>query len=542
MPTDLHYLTLTEAVSAIKNGELSPVDFVKALLKRIENIDPQLKAFITVNAEDALTEARKIEGDISKGRELGILCGIPFAIKDIIDVSGSSTTANSKLLLNNLAENDATVVKNLRKAGGICIGKTITHEFAHGGPALDIPFGPARNPWSLSRVTGGSSAGSGSAVASGMVPAAIGTDTGGSIRTPAGLCGIVGLKPTYGLVSRHGVIPNSFSFDHVGPMAWTVEDCAILLQAIAGFDLNDPASANVNVPRYQDALVPDLKGVRIGVVSNFFEEDFPTKDIQRQAISNSLEVFKSLGADIKSTRLRSLQEYRDVKLVIAESETFSVHASNLSSKLNMYGADFRRRVLPACLFTAVDYVNAQRARRRMQAEINKIYENFDVLFTLGAGPAAEIEDHGLSSPWASKMLTTPFNLFGGPAISICNGFDNDGLPLSMQLAARVFDEINILRVAYAYEQATSWRKNRPFSDTNIIAPKINPKYKGVQVSELNEDIGSRSEKLAIEAGLELRGEHLAEFFEGVPYVLDIKERLEREFSYIEEPSNSLVLR
>ena len=527
---------------SIKNGELSPVDYVEALLNRIACTDPQLKAFITVTAEHALNEAKKLEKEISGGREPGILCGIPFAIKDIIDVSGFPTTANSKLLINNLAEKDATVVKKLRDAGGICIGKTITHEFAHGGPALDVPFGPARNPWSVSRVTGGSSAGSGSAVASGMVPAAIGTDTGGSIRTPAGLCGIVGLKPTYGLVSRHGVIPNSFSFDHIGPMTWTVEDCALLLQAIAGFDSKDPASANVKIPNYQDALVPDLKGVRIGVVNNFFEDDFPTNDIQRRAISRSLEVLKDLGARVKTTRLRSLQEYRDVKLVIAETETFSIHASNLASNLNMYGADFRRRVLPACLFTAIDYVNAQRARRRMQAEINRIYENVDVLLTLGAGPAAEIEDHGLNSPWASKMLTTPFNLFGGPAISICNGFDNDGLPISMQLAARVFDETNILKVAYAYEQATSWRKTRPFSDTNIIAPKINPKYKGVQLPELNEDIRSRSEKLAIEAGLDLRGEHLAEFFEGVPYVLGIKERLEREFSYIEEPSNSLVLK
>jgi len=541
MSTELHFRTLAEAALAIRTGELSPVDYMEALLHRIEQEDTNLKAFITVTADQAMEDAKQAEIEITGGNYLGPLHGIPYGIKDIIDVAGVPTTANSHALSNYVPSEDATVVKRLRGAGAIVLGKTITHEFAHGGPDLELPYGPARNPWNLERITGGSSAGSASAVASGMLPAALGTDTGGSIRTTAGLCGIVGLKPTYGLVSRYGVLPNSFSFDHIGPMAWTVKDCALILQVLAGHDPKDPASARAQVPDYAAALKPDIKGLRIGIVRNFFEEDFPTSDAQNAALSEAFKVFADLGAKLTDVRVRSLQEYRGVKLVIAESETLSVHLSDLANKLEKYGADFRRRILPACLFSSLDYVNAQRARRRMQVEIDEIYENVDVLVTLGAGPASKIEDHGLSSPWTSKMLTTPFNLFGGPAMSICTGFDENGLPMSMQVAARTFDEATVLRVAHAYEHATLWRDNRPASASKETPLEIVPKYKGVQVPEIDGDYRRHCERAAEDAGLRLSGEHMAEFLEGVLEAKAIRDHLENEFSYHEEPSNTLAL-
>src|SRR5689334_22709167 len=274
MPSaELHDLTLAEAARLISLRQLSPVEYAENLVARMEALEPQLNAFITRTPDVAMAAARKAEAEIMHGNLRGPLHGMPFALKDIYDTAGILTSGHSRTCIDRVPDEDATSVARLKAAGGVLMGKLATHEFAHGGPSFDLPWPPARNPWNTAHFTGGSSSGAGAAVAAGFVPGALGSDTGGSIRGPAALCGIVGLKPTYGLVSRCGVYANSFSFDHAGPMTWTVEDCAIVLQAIAGHDPNDPASATRPVPDYRAALTGDIKGLRIGVVRHLHEDD-----------------------------------------------------------------------------------------------------------------------------------------------------------------------------------------------------------------------------------------------------------------------------
>ncbi len=300
--------------------------------------------------------------------------GIPFGLKDIYATAGIRTTGHSKTCVDTVPAADATTVRKLYDAGAILTGKLATHEFAHGGPSFDLPWPPARNPWNREHFTGGSSSGSGAAVAAGFVPAALGSDTGGSIRGPAAFCGIVGLKPTYGLVSRHGVYANSYSFDHAGPMTWTVEDCAILLQAIAGHDPQDPASARHPLPDYRAALTGDIRGLRIGVVRHLHEDDCPVSAETGAALEEAFAVFRSLGASLGEVRLRPAQDYYDVKVTIAESELLAVHENALRTRPGDFGEDFLGRVLPAVLIGARDYVQAQRERRRILAEMAPVYD------------------------------------------------------------------------------------------------------------------------------------------------------------------------
>ena len=318
----------------------------------------------------------------------GPMHGIPFALKDIYSTAGIRTTGHSRICLDTVPSADATTVRKLYEAGAVLTGKLATHEFAHGGPSFDLPWPPARNPWNREHFTGGSSSGSGAAVAAGFVPAALGSDTGGSIRGPAALCGIVGLKPTYGLVSRYGVYANSFSFDHAGPMTWTVEDCAIVLQAIAGHDPNDPASATRPVPDYRAALTGDIKGLRIGIVRHLHEDDCAVTQEVSAALEEAFAVLRSLGATLGEVRLRPAQDYYDVKVTIAESELLAVHEQALRTRPGDFGEDFLGRVLPAVLISGRDYVQAQRERRRMLAEMAPVYADFDVLVTATAGAPA----------------------------------------------------------------------------------------------------------------------------------------------------------
>ncbi|MBO0737633.1 MAG: amidase, partial [Alphaproteobacteria bacterium] len=296
MPDELAFLTIAEAARLIERKQLSPVELTTALIRRSEALDPQLNAYLLLTAERALDQARAAERDIMAGGYRGPMHGIPFALKDIYSTAGLRTTGHSKICLDTVPSMDATTVGKLYEAGAVLTGKLATHEFAHGGPSFDLPWPPARNPWNRDHFTGGSSSGSGAAVAAGLVPGALGSDTGGSIRGPAALCGVVGLKPTYGLVSRHGVYANSFSFDHAGPMTWTVEDCAIMLQAIAGHDPNDPASATHPVPNYRAALSRDLKGLRIGVLHHLHEDDCPLTTETSAALQEAFGVLRSLGA------------------------------------------------------------------------------------------------------------------------------------------------------------------------------------------------------------------------------------------------------
>ena len=302
--TDLTQLTIAEAARMIAAGRLSPVELTEALLARITTLDPILNAYLLITADRAMTQARAAETEITAGRSRGPLHGIPFALKDIFATAGIRTTGHSRVCAYTVPTEDAATVARLDAAGGTLLGKLATHEFAHGGPSFDLAWPPARNPWALGHITGGSSSGSGAAVAAGLAPAALGSDTGGSIRLPAALCGIAGLKPTYGLVSRRGVYPNSFSFDNAGPMAWTAEDCAILLQTIAGHDPADPASADRPVPDYRAALSESLQGLRLGVVRHFHEEDIATDPAVGFAFDAAIDTLRQLGATIETIRLR----------------------------------------------------------------------------------------------------------------------------------------------------------------------------------------------------------------------------------------------
>ncbi len=536
MSEELCALTIAETASLIEQGDLSPVTLIEACLQRIEAIGPYLDAFITLTADAALSRAREAEAQIAAGNYLGPLHGIPFGLKDIYDTAGILTSAHSKILIDNIPERDATTTARLYAAGAILLGKLATHEFAHGGPSFDLPWPPARNPWNTDHATGGSSSGSGAAVAAGLVKGALGSDTGGSIRNPACLCGIVGLKPTYGLVSRAGVIANSYTFDHCGPMTWTVEDCAIMLQALAGHDPADPASASRTPPDYRAGLSEDIRGLRIGVVRHFWEEDLPANDEVRASMDAALDVLRGLGATIEDTRMRPMQAYYDVKVTIAESELFAIHASELQSRPGDFGADFRGRVLPACLMSGADYVNAQRERRVMLAEMAPLYEKYDVLITAGVyGPAGRLGVGKTVGFWQKPSIATPFNVTGGPALAQCIGFSESGLPLSMQVIGRPFDELAVLRVAYAYEKATSWRDVRPdvTGAEPIAAPPVS-----IESASISETERARVTAAVETAGLSLSDMDYEQICAAAPYVHAMVGRLKRKRDYGEEPGNT----
>ena len=538
MADELNFLTIAEAAALLQGKRLSPVELTEAMLARIEALNPQLDAFLTLTADRARDAARRAEAEIAAGRYRGPMHGIPIGLKDIYYTRGIATTGHSRVMQHNIPDYDAHTTAQLDAAGAVLLGKLSTHEFAHGGPSFDLPWPPARNPWNREHFTGGSSSGSGAAVAAGFMLGALGSDTGGSIRNPAALCGLVGLKPTYGLVSRHGVIANSFTFDHAGPLTWTVEDCAIMTQAIAGYDSKDPASAKVSLPDLRAALTGDIKGLRIGVVRHFFEADLPANAAMSTALEDALKVFQSLGASLEDVRLRPAQDYYDVKVTIAESELFAVHEKFLRTCPGEFGADFRSRCLPACLITSLDYVQAQRKRRQMVAEMEPIYDKYDVLLTMGPyGPAPRFETIRSISFWQRPSITTPFNVTGGPALVQCMGFSPDGLPLALQIVGHPFDESTVLRAAHAYEQATPWRQRRPQLDP---ATAISADVPHMPVPEPADISASHRDQIAViarRAGLELAEEHLEQICVAAPYVEAMLGRVHGELEWSSEPAN-----
>jgi aspartyl-tRNA(Asn)/glutamyl-tRNA(Gln) amidotransferase subunit A len=538
-PTELAFLTIAEAARLIEKKQLSPVELTTALVRRAEALDPQLNAYLLPTFDRALDQARIAEREITAGRYRGAMHGVPFGLKDIYATAGIRTTGHSRICIDTVPTADATTVRKLFDAGAILTGKLATHEFAHGGPSFDLPWPPARNPWDREHFTGGSSSGSGAAVAAGFVPGALGSDTGGSIRGPAALCGIVGLKPTYGLVSRCGVYANSFSFDHAGPMTWSVEDCAIVLQAIAGHDPNDPASAARPVPDYRAALTGDIRGLRIGVVRHLHEDDCPVTAEVAAALDKAFEVFHSLGAALGEVRLRPAQDYYDVKVTIAESELLAVHEHALRTRPGDFGEDFLGRVLPAVLIGARDYVQAQRERRRILAEMAPIYENFDVLVTATAGgPAPRLGTWRTIEFWRRPSLTTPFNVTGGPALAQCIGFSSGGLPLSMQIVGRPFDDATVLQVAHAYEMGTPWRKRRPQLDPDAeFSNAPPPPLPDPEPTDIDPATRDRVATACRAAGLTLSERQFAMTCAAAPYVEAMTGRLYRERHWAEEPAN-----
>ncbi|GIW17018.1 MAG: amidase [Tepidiforma sp.] len=459
-------LTVADAARAIARRDLSPVDLTRACLARIEARNPALNAFVTVVPERALEEAARAEAELLAGQYRGPLHGIPIGLKDLYDTAGIETAAGSAVLRGRVPDRDAAAVARLREAGAVILGKTNTHEFAWGTTTNNPHTGPTRNPWAPDRIPGGSSGGSGAAVAARLCPAALGTDTGGSIRIPAALCGVVGLKPTFGRVSRAGIIPMSWQFDHAGPITRTVEDAAILLAAIAGYDPADFATVPVPVPDYRAALIPDIRGLRIGVPRDQF---FGLLDPEvLVAVEEALETLRGLGAAVEDvdagfTREQVISAWR---LVNVEGRLY--HAPWLEQQPEAYSEELRN-VLLQPLPEPLDLSAAYLASYEIKEGVRRVLETVDLLAApttmrpasaIGEDPV-EVEGVQLSTGAAFASLTMPFNLAGVPAVSIPCGFSAEGLPIGLQLAGRPFDEGTVLRAAFAYECATEWRRRTP---------------------------------------------------------------------------------
>ena len=459
--TELTYLTIADASRLIATRELSPVELTEACLSRIEALDNQLDSFVTVTAERARAEAKAAEQAIMASGPRSRLHGIPYCLKDIFDTAGIRTTAMSKLLADNVPARDSRCQEKLAAAGGVLLGKNATWEFAHGGPSWDILFPPARNPWDRTCSPAGSSSGSAAAVAAGFAPGTLGSDTGGSIRGPAAACGIAGLKPTYGLVSRRGVLPNCFSQDHAGPLAWTSEDVAILLQAIAGHDPEDPGSADVAVPDYSAALTGSVEGLVIGVPTAWLEKEAPPSPATMAAFEAALAVFRGLGASVRPVTLPPIEQFDDVKKTIAVAELFTIHSADLRTRPELFGASLRYRIIAGGLVRAEDYIQAMRLRSDLARSLQTELSTVDVLMLPTAEPAGKLEPVPHSSLFTRPSLTAAFNVGGNPALSVCSGFDARGLPFSLQIVGRLFDEPTVLRAGDAYEKATPWRSKRP---------------------------------------------------------------------------------
>jgi len=461
--TNLYHLTIREAAGLLKSGQLSPVELTQAFLDRIEATDDRLHSYIVVLKEQALDDARLAEAEIRRGDYKGPLHGIPFALKDLYDTAGVTTTAGSKVYIDRVPAEDATTTARLKAAGGILLGKLAMHEFALGGPDFTTPFPPARNPWNLDHITGGSSSGSGSAVASGQAMAALGSCTGGSIRGPASLCGIVGLKATYGRVSRAGVVTLSWSQDHCGPMTWTVEDTAYMMQALAGYDPKDPTTSTAPVPDYSLSLREDIKGLTIGVPRHFFFA--PHENVNPEVVAtveNGLKVLEGLGANLQEVTIPSLEYVRAANSVIMLSEAFAFHEKNLRTRPHDFGEMVRARFRIGGMFSASDYVQSQRVRKLVNREFAAVLQKVDVLVTpTMTQPAAAFEGYDATSTVRGPSFTAPFNLTGLPAISVPCGFTASGLPVGMQIAGKPFDEPGVIRAAYAYQQEARWFEQRP---------------------------------------------------------------------------------
>jgi aspartyl-tRNA(Asn)/glutamyl-tRNA(Gln) amidotransferase subunit A len=439
----------------------SPVEIARSFLDRITALDPQLRAFAHVAPERVEADARVAEAAVMAGGPLGPLHGVPVALKDIVDLADAPTGNGSQLTHGQVAAADAVVAARLKAAGAIVIGKTETHEFAIGGPDDALPYGPARNPWNLAHYPGGSSSGSGAAVAAGLAPCAIGTDTGGSIRIPAAYCGLAGMKATYGRVSRRGVSPLAYSLDHIGPMTWTVADNALMLEAIAGHDPLDPASADRAQEPYTAAAASGPAGLRIGLVHGFHESGVEAEAVA--AFDAAAESLASAGATLVEVRLPPIADYVACNRVILLSEAYAVHEADFLSRPELFGPYLRARLLPGALFTAADYVQALRRRRELVALTAAAMREVDVLLVAGAaGPAPRLDAVGPDTIFTGPpSVTSPFNVTGLPALSVPAGLSASGLPLSVQLVGHPFGEAAAYRAGQAVEEALGERARRP---------------------------------------------------------------------------------
>ena len=453
--TSLHDLTLADVSEAIAARKLSPVEYSDALIARIKAVDPRLNAFIRLDEAQFRDDARVAETEIFKAGPRSPLHGIPVGVKDIIDVAGVPTTCHSKLRLDHVASADAAVIARLREAGAIFPGKLATHEFAFGGPSVDLPFPPARNPWNPDHHPGGSSSGSGAAIGGRMLPAALGSDTGGSIRHPSAHCGLVGMKPTYDLVSRRGVFPLSYSLDHIGPMTRTVRDNAMLLDQMV--ELGRPTGG------YTAQLEAGLGTLRIGFVRQFHEADLVAAPDVLAALNEAAAVFAREGAAVSDVALPPLREFEGVTRTVMLSEAVAIHEPWLRERPGDYAALTRQRMLPGFFISASDYVQAQRRRAQLTASVDEAFEHFDILLVANALDApCRIDDIAAVAHTYRRQARLPFNSTGHPAISLmCGQGEEAGMPLSLQLVGRKFDEAGLYRAAAGFERATPWKDVKP---------------------------------------------------------------------------------
>ena len=455
------FLTIASASRLLATRKLSSVELTKSLLARVAAHDEKLNAFLLVTEEQALAAARAADRTLRTGKA-GPLTGIPLAYKDIYETAGVRTTAHSRLLIDHIPERDAETIRRLNEAGTVMLGKLATHEFAIGGPAFDLPWPPARNPWDPRRYTGGSSSGSGASIAAGFALGSLGSDTGGSIRLPAAFCGIAGLKPTPGLVSRRGVIPLSPSLDTVGPMAWTAEDCAFLMDVLAGHDPEDPASVPTPVTSYTKGLAAPVKGLRIGLLRDFVEKDAPISPETQRMLADTVSVLKSLGCTVRDASLPSLHDYNAVGRIIISAEAYAMHEANIKARIADFSRAFRVRVLPGALLRAADYIAAQRRRTDLIAETQVVFDKFDVLLSVPTtGPAQLLTEQRRDDGFARPLLTTFANVAAVPSLVVCGGFTAGNLPLGVEFIGPAWSEATLLRLGHQFEQATGNRDTRP---------------------------------------------------------------------------------
>ncbi len=464
---ELHYLTISEAASLIESKQLSPVELVAAHLERIEQTDTRLNSFVTLLAEEATAAAAQAESEMQNGDYRGPLHGIPVGLKDLYYTKGVRTTVGSKIMSDFMPDYDAAVTERFRDAGAILLGKLQMHEFALGATSENPHHDPARNPWDTTRITGGSSGGSGSSVAAGQCMAALGSDTGGSVRIPASACGIVGHKPTFGRISRVGVFPLANSLDTVGPMTRSVMDAAIVMNAIAGYDERDQSCANRPDEDFTRLLGKEISGLRIGVPQDYFY-DMIDEEVTA-AVRQAAEVLENLGAYVEECSIPALNDSISISGTILLTEAAEIHLDNLRQRADDFGPDVRGRLEEGAMIPAVSYIAAQRARTEFNRAIAEAMNTYDILLApttaLGAPRLGDrtVDVGGVQEAKLAIMprLTRPHNICGIPTVSVPCGFTSEGLPIGMQLAARPFEDALALQVAHAYEQATDWHTSRP---------------------------------------------------------------------------------
>lgn len=451
--SSLHLASLAEAARMLRLGQVSSAELTEACLAQIAAHDGGLNAYITVTADKARAAAAAADKEIAAGQWRGLLHGIPVALKDIYDTAGILTTGHSRLFEHRVPDTDCDAWAKLEAGGAVLLGKTATHEFATGGPSFDLPWPPARNPWNPDHIPAGSSSGSGAAVAAGMAYMAMGSDTGGSIRGPAGVNGISGLKPTYGRLSRRGIFPLSWTQDHAGPLARTSEDCAMAMQVLAGHDPLDPTSAKVAAPDYLSGLNASLKGMKVGVCTNWFEGEADAS--VEKAIGDTIATLKDLGAEIVPVTMPPIMDFHACGRVIILSEAFSIHRRWLATQPEMYGEFFRLRTRLGAFISADQYLDALRWRRVLAGQMVEAMAGCDLLLTANQyGPAESFENSKSDYHFFGKpSLTMPANVSGQPALTIRGGMAESGLPVGVQLIGHSFCDADVLRAGHQFERA-----------------------------------------------------------------------------------------